>query len=153
MSKYMTYERLEQIAKVVGTECKERSGWYNRKDQIGGYSASEEYTDRDFLLSDGSLKTHTIRTGDTGWIKDKTTNEYIYYIDFEYDRYNWVAYKKSTVYITEAQIKKGLAILQARERKPIFVGTKQVSAIYVKQNGTIKTAKPYIKQSGQIKAL
>lgn len=36
---------------------------------------------------------------------------------------------------------------------PIYVGTKKVSAIYVKSNGTIKSAKPYIKRSGQIKAL
>ena len=153
MSKYMTYERLEQIAKAVGKECKERSGWYNRKDQIGGYSASEEYTDRVFLLSDGSLKTLTLRKGYTGWVKDATSDSYVYYIDFEYDRHNWVAYNKGAVYITEAQIKKGLAILQARERKPIFVGTKQVSAIYVKSNGTIISSKPYIKKSGQLKAL
>lgn len=153
MSKYMTYERLEQIAKVVGTECKERSGWYKHKDQISGYSASEDFTDRDFLLSDGSLKTLTLRKGYTGWVKEGTLDIYVYCTDFEYDRYNWVAYKKGNVYITEAQIKKGLAILQARERKPIFVGTKQVSAIYVKSNGTIKPAKPYIRQSGQIKAL
>lgn len=153
MSDYMTYERLEQIAKVVGTECKERSGWYNYKEQINGYSASQDFTNRDFLLSDGSLKTLTLCTELTGWMKDETLGRYIYYIDLEYDRHNWVAYNKGAVYITDAEIKKGLAILQARERKPIFVGTKQVSAIYVKSNGTIKPAKPYIRQSGQIKAL
>lgn len=36
---------------------------------------------------------------------------------------------------------------------PIYVGTKQVSTIYVKSNNTIKPAKPYLKQNGQIKAL
>lgn len=46
------------------------------------------------------------------------------------------------------------AILNAYNPKAqVYVKDKQVSAIYVKSNGTIKTAKPYIKQSGQIKAL
>ena len=38
-------------------------------------------------------------------------------------------------------------------KAPFYVKDKQVSTIYVKQNGTIKPAKPYIKQNGQIKAL
>lgn len=38
-------------------------------------------------------------------------------------------------------------------KAPFYVKDKQVSTIYVKQNGTIKPAKPYIKTNGQIKAL
>lgn len=149
----MTYERLKEIAKAVGGKIDEYSDWYRSKQQVNGYDSSYSGAERYFLLSDGSLKKLTLRKGYTGWVKDKTQDHYVYYAEFEYDGYVWTAYKKGDVYITEAQIKKGLAILQAKERKPIFVGTKQVSTIYVKQNGTIKTAKPYIRQSGQIKAL
>lgn len=46
------------------------------------------------------------------------------------------------------------AILNAYNPKAqVYVKDKQVSAIYVKSNNTIKNAKPYIKQNGQIKAL
>ena len=125
MSDYMTYERLEQIAKVVGTECKERSDWYNYKEQINGYSASQDFTNRDFLLSDGSLKTLTLCTELMGWMKDETLDRYIYYIDLEYNGYNWVAYKKGYVYITDAEIKKRSCYFAGQRAQTHLCGDKE----------------------------
>ena len=152
MSEYMTFERLQAIAKEVGASFDDTHQF--DVVNIPG-TKSEEFTDVVVVGVDGDLISTNLKKVSRGWIQVKPYYDgYLtYYEDIHY--YNWLWYGRTwgSYSITEAQIKKGLAILQARERKPIFVGTKQVSAIYVKQNGAIKPAKPYIKQSGQIKAL
>lgn len=110
------------------------------------------------MLSDGSFIEKKGYEHQDGWYKNTSSRptKYSYVSDLRHQKnkisemYEYTAFFTAECTISDDEIKKGIELLQ---RKPIFVGTKQVSAIYVKSNNTIKTAKPYIKTNGQIKAL
>ncbi len=154
MPEYMTYERLEKIAKAVGAKFETVNLKRYLLDSYN-FSSGISYIFR-VMLSDGSTVEKTYSDHQDGWYKERSGSKYSYVRNLTIER---DSYTKTRYYagffvaectISNADIKKGIEMLQ---RKPIFVGTKQVSAIYVKQSGTIKPAKPYIRQSGQIKAL
>lgn len=155
MPEYMTYERLEKIAKAVGAKFEMR----NSRGKLTLYDVGSGGVEAFMvMLSDGSFVKKAGYLNQAGWYKNTSSRptKYSYVSDLKYGKnkisgsYEYTAFFAAECTISDDDIKKGIEMLQ---RKPIFVGTKQVSTIYVKQNGTIKTAKPYIKQSGQIKAL
>lgn len=149
MPEYMTYERLEKIAKAVGAKFEMRNSRASLRSYDVGSGGVEAFM---VMLSDGSLVEKKGYEHQDGWYKDKFSRpaKYSYVSDLRYQKGKYTAFFAAECTISDDDIKKGIEMLQ---RKPIFVGTKQVSAIYVKSNGAIKPAKPYIKQSGQIKAL
>ena len=152
MPEYMSFERMQAIAKEVGVYFYTNSP--SNASRIEG-ATFKDYTSVYVIYQNGSVGEENIKNIHSGWIRIGTSKDIKYYRGMFYSRSyeTWKGYYLGSVNITNAQIKEGLAILQAGGRNPIYVGTKQVSAIYVKSSGTIKTAKPYIKQNGQIKAL
>lgn len=140
-AKPMTYERLMYLAKMAGFKAKELE-----------YSETPPQTNMLVLYDDGNVEINSsLQEG--AWNASTKAKDTLDYDTQNELRFGFVKNGQYVAYVNVKKYKLSSAIKTYPDGVPLYVGTKQVSAIYVKQNGTIKPAKPYIKTSGQIKAL
>lgn len=137
----MTYDRLMYLAKMAGFKSVELD-----------YGETPPQTNMLVLYDDGNVEINSsLQEG--AWNASTRANDTL-----DYDAQNELkfGFAKDGQYVAYVNVKKYKllsAIKAYPDGVPLYIGTKQVSAIYVKSNNAIKPAKPYIRQSGQIKAL
>lgn len=141
MSEYMTYERLMYLAKMAGFKSKALT-----------YSETPPQTNMLVLYDDGTVVLKNTQQ-EGAWNASTRANDTLDYDTQNELRFGFVKNGQCVAYVSVIKYKLLSAIKTYPDGVPLYVGIKQVSAIYVKSNNTIKPAKPYLKQNGQIKAL
>ena len=151
----MTYERLKKIAKAVGAKFE------NHFESVGlkYFNVGSGVVRYTTLMDDGSVVEQNSNYDKNGtWFKEKysspTEFHFLENISWRRDRFNefqLMGTETAICTIETYQIKEGIEKLK---RKPIFVGTRRVSGMWIKQGQQIvKPSGVYVKQNGTIKKM
>lgn len=152
MSEYMSFELMEEVAAEVGESIYKISNPWREEECVANIGSLREWLY--VVKANGEVKRELLEDGFSGWISVYETDRFEYYANLTSGRYCASGYHLGSASISEYQMKIGLERLQKKERKPIFVGTRRVSGVWMKQGQQlVKPSGVYIKQNGTIKKM